>query len=203
MRHYWRWLFGSDIGFPVEDVALLSAADAVRFEARLKNAQHNGPWRCLSCLRTDRYGLALGDFCVDCIGSDEKSFVKGSATHVTCDVTCGHGHKMVIFGKAELKRLTKLRKIAAYKARCRRAPHPPARSHRPVACLSRSCPRPHRLAAQKMEAEHVSWLERTSVEGVLEPLAEAIRVSRNKLGSAHPAIERARKAGAGWARRPA
>lgn len=91
LRLYWRGLFGSDVGFPEENVKLLNAADCMRFEARLCNAQAKS-WRCLSCLRP--HALRLGEFCVDCVG-DSDSFVHGHGRFVACNVSCGHNSQSV------------------------------------------------------------------------------------------------------------
>lgn len=94
-RCYWYSLFHTPLGFPTRELVLhLTAADAVRFEARLQNLvidskiEESGKnWRCLSCLRPSP--MRLGGFCIDCVG-DESAFVKGGGQYVDCDVTCGH-----------------------------------------------------------------------------------------------------------------
>ena len=88
LKSYWRALFRTDLGFP--DVALLTMADCLRFEARLANTEQcDRPWRCLSCLRPA--ALRLGDFCIDCVGN-EDAFVPGNGGYVDSAVTCGHKH---------------------------------------------------------------------------------------------------------------
>ena len=95
---YWLFLFGSITGFP-HDVEMLTAADALRFEARLLNVQKPGAWRCLSCLKREP-NLRLGDFCADCIGNEE-AFVPGNGKYMaslsSSSVTCGHNSKIVYF----------------------------------------------------------------------------------------------------------
>ena len=90
LRTYWLQLFRSEAGFP--DVALLTAADALRFEARLTNLQNKSlhrrsGWLCLSCLRPSP--MRFGGFCVDCV-DDEAAFVAGGGGHMMADVSCGH-----------------------------------------------------------------------------------------------------------------
>jgi len=93
LKVYWVALFGSDLGFPDEQITWLSGADSLRFEARLSNQQELGRQRCLSCLKpSDRH---FGEFCFDCIG-DDGAFVHGSSELVSCSVTCGH-RKLVYY----------------------------------------------------------------------------------------------------------
>ena len=91
LRLYWCALFRSEVGFPSrDDIALLTAADVYRFEARISNMSTNstaGAWRCLSCLQPSP--LRVGDFCADCVGN-EAAFVKGNGGYIMSDVTCGH-----------------------------------------------------------------------------------------------------------------
>lgn len=84
-----------------------------------------------------------------------------AATKIAHDSELGQGHRIVLHGKDQIKRLKKLANLEQYK---------------------------------KLESFHIKQLHEASENGHLGVLDDVIQAGADALGSAHPAVEAARKA---------